>query len=317
MRLDKNSIKKEIVNFAIITVGILVYSVGFTVFILPHEIVIGGMAGFSTLIYYFSGGTIPVAVTMYAANIILVLIGLRKLGKGFLIRTLYGMTVVSLFIGFMEGYFTSHPPLIESMPMSIGIGAVLAGLGIGLYYSHHGTCGGTDIVAALVSKDSNVSMGRVMMIVDLSIVAFSYFLPFDGDWEARLQARAQTVILGWLAIGVYSMIADRYIYAGNQTVQFIIISERWNDISYRITHETGRGVTLLKGEGYWTGNSKQVMLVWCRHQDTLQIYQIVNQVDPDAYITNSRVKSIYGNGFDHLILKKHKHSSASADSVPE
>lgn len=309
MNLKKQAFKKELINFAIITLGILIYSVGFTVFILPHEIVIGGMAGFSTLVYYFSGCHIPIAVTMYVANVILLLIGLKRLGKGFLIRTIYGMTVMSAFIGFMEGYFTSHPPLIQSLPMSVGLGSVLAGLGIGLYYSHHGTCGGTDIVAAMVSKGSNISMGRVMMIVDFSIVAFSFLLPFDGDIEARVQARAQTIILGWLAIAVYSMVADRYIYAGHQTVQFFIISDNWREISYRISHEMNRGVTLLDGEGYWTGQEKKVIIVWCRQQDVYQIYSIVQGEDQRAFITNTRVNSIYGNGFDHLSIKV-KHNIA-------
>ena len=129
------------------------------------------------------------------------------------------------------------------------MGSILLGIGIGVYYSHHGTTGGTDIVAAVMSKISNVSMGRVMMIVDISIVACSFFLPFDGDMEARIQSRTQSIIYGWLAIFIYSYIADKFVYEGRQTVQFLIISDAWNKIAYRITHETGRGVTTWNGQG--------------------------------------------------------------------
>ena len=188
--------------------------------------------------------------------------------------------------------------------MSIILGGVLLGLGIGIYYSHHGTTGGTDIVAAIMSHVSNVSMGRVMMIIDVSIVAFSFFLPFDGDMEARVQARTQTIIFGLLAIVIYSLLADKYIAQGKQTIQFIILSEKWNDVAYRITHETGRGATIWDAQGYWTGDEKKLMLVWCREVDTYNIYRIVHEVDPNAYVTTSTVRNVYGNGFDRLKIKK-------------
>ena len=272
--------------------GILIYAVGFTVFILPHHIVIGGMAGFSSLIFYATGGRLPVAVVMYGTNILLLLCGFRYLGKGFVLRTIFGATLLSVLIGSVEGYFTSHPPLVSSAPMSVIMGAVMLGLGIGIYFSHHGTTGGTDIVAAIMSHVSDISMGRVMMIIDVSIVALSFFLPFDGDMEARIQSRTQTIIYGWLAIYIYSWLADRYIDKGKET------------IAYRITHETGRGVSMWDGTGYWTGEPRKLMLIWCRQNDVYQILRIVKETDENAYVTNSSVRSVYGNGFDRLKLKK-------------
>ncbi len=304
--LNRAQLVNETIDLMYIIIGIAIYSLGFTIFILPHHIVIGGMAGFSTLIYYASSQTIPVAVTMYGTNILLLICGYKFLGKGFVLRTIFGATVLSLIIGCMEGYFTSHPPLVTDRTMSVAMGSILLGIGIGVYYSHHGTTGGTDIVAAVMSKISNVSMGRVMMIVDISIVACSFFLPFDGDMEARIQSRTQSIIYGWLAIFIYSYIADKFVYEGRQTVQFLIISDAWNKIAYRITHETGRGVTTWNGEGYWTEQERKMMMVWCRKEDTHAIYRIVKEEDQTAYITTSYVKSVYGNGFDALKLKKRK-----------
>lgn len=293
----------EAKNLLVIVVGIALYSVGFTVFILPHHVVIGGMAGFSTLVYYASAQTIPVAVTMYGMNLLLLAFGFRMLGKGFVLRTIFGSTVMSLIIGCIEGYFTSHPPLVEDAPMSIAVGAVLCGIGIGVYYSHHGTAGGTDIVAAIMSKVSNISVGRVMMIVDISIVACSFFLPFDGNIEERVQVRTQSIIYGWLSIFLYSFIADKFIYQGRQTVQFIILSDKWQRVAARITKETGRGVTTWDGTGFWTGQERKLMIVWCRQADTFHIMTIIKEEDPAAYITESFVRSVYGNGFDTLKLK--------------
>lgn len=291
-------------DWAAIVLGIFIYAVGFTVFILPHHIVIGGMAGFSTLIYYASGGLLPVAVVMYGTNILLLICGYRYLGRSFVVRTIFGTTLLSLLIGSVEGYFTSHPPIVTSTPMSVMLGGVLLGLGIGIYYSHHGTTGGTDIVAAIMEKVSNVSMGRVMMIIDVTIVALSFFLPFAGDMEARVQARTETIIFGLLCIVIYSVLADKYIAQGRQTIQFIILSEKWDDMAYRITHETGRGATVWDAQGYWTGNEKKMLLVWCREGNVYDIMRIAYEVDPTAYVTSSTVRSVYGNGFDLLKIKK-------------
>ncbi|MDE5672284.1 MAG: YitT family protein [Duncaniella sp.] len=291
-------------DWAAIVAGIAIYAIGFTVFILPHHIVIGGMAGFSTLIYYATGGLLPVAAVMYGTNIILLIFGYKYLGRGFVLRTIFGMTMLSMLIGMFEGYFTSHPPLVTSTPMSVMMGGVLLGFGIGIYYSHNGTTGGTDIVAAIMSHKTDISMGRVMMIIDVTIVALSFFLPFDGDMEARIQARTQTIIFGLLAIVLYSWLADRYIAQGKQTIQFIILSEKWDEMAYRITHETGRGATVWDAQGYWTGNEKKMMLVWCRQGDAYNIFRIAPEVDPTAYVTTSTVRSVYGNGFDRLKIKK-------------
>lgn len=306
MRTNDFNLRKGIVDYASIIFGICLYSLGFCAFLLPHTIVIGGMAGFSSLVFYATGQHVPLAVIMYAANIMLLLCGLRVLGRSFALRTIFGATVMSFAIGSIEDYFMSHAPLVTSTMMSVIVGSVLMGIGIGIYYSHHGTAGGTDIVAAIIEKKSNVSMGRVFLIVDMSIVALSFFLPFDGDIEARVQARTETIIYGWLSICIYSWLADKYLKQGNQTVQFIIISERWKDISYRISHETGRGVTTWDAHGYWTGEMREIMLVWCRVSDTAAIYRIANEVDPSAYITTSYVRSVYGNGFDMLKLRSHK-----------
>lgn len=298
------SFGNSIRDWAAIIAGIAIYAIGFTVFILPHHIVIGGMAGFSTLIYYATGGLLPVAVVMYGTNIILLVCGYKYLGRGFVLRTIFGTTMLSMLIGMVEGYFTSHPPLVTSTPMSVMMGGVLLGLGIGIYYSHHGTTGGTDIVAAIMAHKTDVSMGRVMMIIDVTIVALSFFLPFDGDMEARIQARTETIIFGLLAIVLYSWLADKYIAQGKQTIQFIILSEKWDEMAYRITHETGRGATVWDAQGYWTGNEKKMMLVWCRQVDTYSIFRIAHEVDPTAYVTTSTVRSVYGNGFDRLKIKK-------------
>ena len=293
-------------DFLIIVAGMALYAIGFTVFILPHEIVVGGMAGFSTLVYFATGGLVPVAVTMYVVNIMMLIGWFRLLGRKFVIRTVFGATLLSAIIGAIEGYFTSHAPIVADTTMSVLMGSAICGLGIGLYYAHKGSAGGTDIVAAIFEKKSNISIGRTMMIIDVAIVTCSFFLPFDGDMDARIQARVQTIIYGWASIAIYSFLANYIVNSDKQTIQFLILSPKWHEIADHVTHESGRGVTTFDGRGFWTGESRTMLIVWCRQYDADRIYEIVRRIDEGAYIIQSEARSVYGNGFDPLRMKPRK-----------
>lgn len=301
----------DVRDYLIIIAGMAVYALGFIAFILPHEIVIGGMAGFSTLVYFASGGLLPVAVTMYATNILMLVCWYRSLGRKFVVRTVFGATILSGIIGMIEGYFTSRPPLVADTTMSVLMGSVICGIGIGMYYSHKGSAGGTDIVAAIFEKKLNISIGRTMMIIDVAIVTCSFFLPFDGDIDARIQGRVQTIIYGWASIVIYSLVANYMVNADKQTIQFFILSSEWARIADKIAHECGRGVTSFDGKGLWTGENRTMLVVWCRQYDADRIYSIVQSIDAGAYIVQSAAKSVYGNGFDTLRVKKVKKQIAS------
>lgn len=298
--------KADMRDYLMIVVGMALYAVGFTVFILPHDIVVGGMAGFSTLVYFASVQTIPVAVTMYAVNILMLVCWYRVLGRKFVVRTVFGATLLSLMIGCIEGYFTSHPPIVTDTTMSVLMGSVICGCGIGLYYVHKGSAGGTDIVAAVFEKKSHVSIGRTMMVIDVAIVTCSFFLPFDGDMDARIQSRVETIIYGWASIAIYSFLANYIVNADKQTIQFLILSPKWHEIADNITHQSGRGVTTFDSRGFWTGENRTMLIVWCRQFDADRIYEIVRQIDEGAYIIQSDARSVYGNGFDPLRSKPRK-----------
>jgi len=304
--------RNDLRDYLMIVAGMVLYAIGFTVFILPHDIVVGGMAGFSTLVYFASGQHIPVAVTMYVVNIFMLVCWHKVLGRKFVIGTVFGASMLSLMIGSIENYFTSHPPIVTDTTMSVLMGSVICGCGIGLYYVHKGSAGGTDIVAAIFEKKSNVSIGRTMMVIDISIVTLSFFLPFDGDLDARIQSRVETIIYGWTSIAIYSFLANYIVKADKQTIQFLILSPKWHEIADNITHRSGRGVTTFDGHGFWTGEDRMLLVVWCRQFDAERIYDIVREIDEGAYIIQSEARSVYGNGFDPLHHKKHQYLKAKA-----
>lgn len=293
-------------DYFMIILGLCIYAIGFTVFILPHHIVIGGLTGVGTLVLFATKGFVPVAATIYICNILMLSGGYKLLGKKFVLRTVFGATFAALSIGALEGYFTAHPPIISDMAMSVILGAILCGIGIGTVFVHNGSSGGTDIVAAMVSKVSNVSIGRTMMITDMTIVASSVFLPFDGDIEARLQARVPTIIYGWVVTFIISYMTDLLINSNRQAKQFIIISDKWEEIADHVNRDAHRGVTVLDGEGWYTKHPLKVLLIWCRKIESVTIFRIVKSVDPDAIITQSNVNGVYGKGFDQMRIKMKK-----------
>ena len=291
-------------DYIIIIFGLALYGVGFTAFILPHEIVIGGLSGVGTLVYFATDGVIPVAATQYACNLILLGLAFRLVGRRFVLRTIFGATVISIAIGIFEAVFMrlGHP-LIEDISMSAILGAILCGLGIGITFVHNGSSGGTDIVAAMVSKVSNVSIGRTMIFTDMLIVTLSIFLPFEGDLHQRIECRVPLIVYGWVVTFIMAYMTDMLINTNRQAAQFIIFSTKWEEIADKINSEAHRGVTVLDGEGWYTKQNVKVLFVWCRKIESVTIFRIVKSVDDNAFITQTNVNGVYGNGFDRMKVK--------------
>ncbi|MCH5226737.1 MAG: YitT family protein [Muribaculaceae bacterium] len=301
-------------DYLFIIIGLNLYGLGFTAFILPHEIVIGGLSGVGTLVYFASNGFIPVAVTQYVCNLILLAIAFRMVGKTFVIRTIFGATVISLSIGVFESIFMSlEHPLIQDISMSAILGAILCGVGVGLTFVHNGSSGGTDIVAAMVSKVSNVSIGRTMIFTDMFIVVCSIFLPFDGTIQERITERVPIIVYGWVVSFLVAYMCDMIINTNRQATQFMIFSSKWAEIADMVNMEAHRGVTVLDAEGWYSKQQIKVLMVWCRKIESVTIFRIVKSVDDNAFITQANVNGVYGKGFDTMKIrmpfKKHRQSN--------
>ena len=277
-------------DYVCIIFGLMIYAFGFTAFILPEKVVIGGLVGVGSLIYFVSG--IPVAVSSYVLNLILLAMAYRVVGKQFVIRTVFSATVMSALIGVMQPLFTE--PLIQQQTfMNLIIGGVLCGFGIGFVFTHNGSTGGTDIVAAMVSKKTNVSIGRVMIYCDFMIISSSYLVFYQID----------KVVYGLIVTFLVSFMADQVILTNRQAIQFTIISQKWAEIADAINNEAHRGCTVLDGIGWYTKHEMKVLLVMCRKIESVTIFRIVKSIDNDAFITQANVNGVYGRGFDMMKLK--------------
>lgn len=290
-------------DYVLIIIGLVLYALGFTAFILPHEVVIGGVSGIGTLVYFATAGLIPVAVTQYGVNLLLLAMAFKVVGRTFVMRTIFGATVISLSIGVFEGYFMSMPPLIPDISMSVILGAIICGIGVGTIFIHNGSSGGTDIVAAMVSKVSNVSIGRTMIFTDMIIVLLSIFLPFEGSIEARIQARVPTIVYGWVVTFIIAYLTDMIINTNRQATQFYIFSTKWEAIADAVIAEAHRGVTVINAEGWYTKREIKVLMVWCRKIESVTIFRIVKSIDENAFITQTNANGVYGKGFDRLKVR--------------
>lgn len=291
-------------DYIMIVFGLLLFAVGFTAFILPHKIVMGGLSGIGTLVYFATDGVISVAITQYACNLVLLLMAYRVVGKTFVARTIFGATVMSLAIGIFENIFMGlGHPIIEDISMSAILGAILCGLGIGIVFIHNGSSGGTDIIAALVSKVSNVSIGRTMMLTDFIIVSSSIFLPFEGTFTERLSVRVPLIVYGLVVTYILAYMTDMVINSNRQATQFIIFSTKWAEIAERVNKEAHRGVTVMDGMGWYSKQEVKVLMIWCRKIESVNIFRIVKAMDDNAFISQADVNGVYGKGFDTKRVK--------------
>lgn len=256
-KVNGTKIWRTIKDYFFITLGTAIYAFGFASFILPHDVVIGGVAGLSTILYFTTG--MPIAVANYALNLTLLAIAYKIVGKQFVIGTIFGATMISLMMGIaipLCGDIFSLDPFLSCV-----IGGIMAGVGIGMAFTHGGSTGGTDIVAAMVAKYTNVTIGRMMLYVDMCIISSSYLIFHKVD----------NVVYGFIVLFMSSYMADLLINTNRQAVQFTIFSARWKEIATAINNEARRGCTILNGMGWYSKQDVKILLVMARKIESVHI----------------------------------------------
>ena len=287
-------------DYIMIVLGILIYGIGFCAFILPEEVVIGGVSGIGSLFFFASQKylpfEIPVWIPSYAINLVLLAFAYKIVGKQFVMRTVFGATVISLVIAIMQPLFyhlLDGKPLVEGETfINIIIGGICCGAGIGMAFIHNGSTGGTDIVAAITAKKTNVSIGRTMLYTDFFIISSSYLIFQDPN----------KIVFGLIVLFLASWTADQIINTNRQAIQFTIFSPKWEEIADAINSEANRGATLIDGEGGYTHNRTKIVMVVCNKRETSSVMSYVRDIDPNAFMTVASVMGVYGRGFQPIKL---------------
>lgn len=273
-----------------ILLGTLLYGFGFTAFILSNEIVTGGVSGICALIFFATNEAIPVSVSYFAINAVLLLAALKILGIKFLVKTIFGVCSLSLSLSLFE-WLLRGTVIIEGEPfMSILIGAFLCGLGLGLVFSANGSTGGTDIVGAVINKYKNISIGRAMLFCDFLVIGSSYFVFHD----------IQKIVFGLVEMFVAIYVLDMVLNGNRQSVQFLIFSQKYDEIAESIIKDLDRGCTILDGEGGYSRKPVKVVVLLAKKSESVAIFRLVKQIDHRAFISQSIVRGVYGEGFDQI-----------------
>lgn len=274
-------------DYVIITLGLALFVTGFTGFIMPNEIVVGGLGGVGLLLKY--AFSLPVFMTFLIGNGIMMVIAWFILGRSYVFKALYGVIGLTLLMAVAENYITGA--LIHADPlMSSIIGAIFSGSGLGLIYSRSASTGGTDIVGAIITKYHYISMGRGLLYVDLIIVSSSYLL-FQS---------LEKIIYGLIVVSVMYYTVDLVINGARQSVQFIIFSTKYNEIASHINGELNRGCTVLEGTGWYSKQPQKVLIILARKTESSAIFRLVKRIDENAFISQSNVVGVYGKGFDQM-----------------
>lgn len=304
------SILRLIKEYLLVAIGITIYVLGWVVFLIPNNLVGGGVTGIGTILQYATG--FNVGYTFFIINGILLIIAFFVMGAGFGGKTIMAIILASIGLRVLPELVPET--IIQAIALDNGklmctlIGAIMAGLGIGMAMSQGGSTGGTDIIALIVSKYRNVSPGRMILLIDVVIIASSFFVPSytaDGDlvgWADKFTG----VVYGLLLVTVCGNVIDIYLSGTKQSVQVFILSHKYAEIADCITTNLHRGVTVMPAQGWYTKEESHVLMVISRKSDLNIMLRYIKSIDPDAFLSVATTTGVYGRGFDTIKTKAKK-----------
>ena len=303
-KLEKAIVMREIKDYFYISLGLISYSLGWAAFLLPYQITTGGTTGIGAIIYYSTG--FPIQWSYFIINAFLMTFAIKILGPKFSIKTTYAIFMLTFFLWFFQvivnNYVTVPDMTPDGKPLLLGIGqdfmaciigAAMCGVGLGIVFNYNGSTGGTDIIAAIVNKFKDVSLGRMIMLCDVFIICSCYLIFHD----------LRRVIFGFVTLFIIGVVLDWIVNSARQSVQFLIFSQKYDEIADKVIKDTHRGVTVLNGTGWYSKGDVKVLVVLAKKRQSLTIFRLVKNIDPKAFISQSSVIGVYGEGFDQLKVK--------------
>jgi uncharacterized membrane-anchored protein YitT (DUF2179 family) len=286
VRTQRQKTQTFIKDYVIMTTGLVLYVLSWTLFLVPAQITGGGISGLAAVIFYST--KIPIGLTFFAINVVLVSIAMRVLGASFGVKTIFSMVVLSLLFSVPQSLFPES--IIKDNFLSAVLGGMMGGVGIGLVFSRGGSTGGTDIIAMIINKYRNISPGRIIMYCDVIIIGSSYFLVHSLD----------KMVYGFVSMAVVSYTLDAYLSGSNASAQIFIFSPKYEEIADFINAESRRGVTVLDGKGWYTQQDVKILMTIIRKKETSILFRKIKEIDSEAFISMGSVMGVYGEGFDKI-----------------
>lgn len=282
-------------DFFFINLGMAIYSVGWALFLLPNHITTGGGAGLAAILQYATG--FPMQYTLLIVNGVLLLVAWWQLGAKFALKTLYAVLSLSFYLGLGQELpqLLDNPGLVnvlgpEQIGMAAILGAIFNGLGIGMVFMSGGCTGGWDIIASVINKYKNISIGRVLLYLDLFVIANCIWMFPDKGVEM--------VVYGYITLVVYTFAVDTMINSSKQDIQFTIYTKESDRLVEIIRSKTGHTATLLYGEGGYTHDELKVVVTIVHKSEQVQMLRLIRDTDPASFVTFHRVEGAFGLGFN-------------------
>ncbi|HIR49867.1 MAG TPA: YitT family protein [Candidatus Avoscillospira avicola] len=281
--MNQKALLRQLKNALLIALGCALFSLGFDLFLQPNQINVGGVSGIGQLLTHLTGFG-SVALWSVLINVPLFLVSIRGVGKKFFVGSLCGMLLSNLFLSLFERI---PAPVTEPLLATL-YGGLLTGLGLGLVFVAGASTGGVDIVARLLRPSfPNFPIGRIMLAIDIVTVTLTGVV--FGDINKALYSA--------VTLYVCSMVLDGVVYGLDYSVVALVISDQHQTICQEITSKLDRGVTILRGQGYYSGQDKRVILCAIKKRQVAELKELVMGIDPTAFVILQEAHQVVGEGF--------------------
>ena len=292
-------------DYVVITVGVVLFVMAWQSFLLPNNMIDGGLTGASALLAMVT--SIPVDIWYFGINVLLLVLAWFILGQGFGIKTIYAILISTALFRILGSENMRWLWSVEGEVLYVGdgilvpiIGGLLEAVGLALIIMRGGSTGGTDILALIVNKFWPISVGRFYLFADFVVITLLIFVPGHCFTD---------VVYGYITMGICAYVLDLILLGKDSTVQVHIFSAHQKEIGDYICHEMERGVTALNAQGWYTGENRQVLLVLIRKTELPELTKAIKDIDPKAFVSVVPANNVFGEGFDEMktgLIKKKK-----------
>lgn len=280
MKNDRNNNLKVFKNYMLITLGAFVFAYGLESFLVPNEIIDGGIVGISMILAQLLG--LPLGIFLLILNLPFLFLGYKQIGKTFAFQSLYGITLASIFTQLLH----HTTPLTKDPLLAAVFGGIIVGIGVGLVLRNSGSLDGSEIVAILISSKSPFSVGQIVLFINLFILSSAGFV-------FSLNSAMYSLITYFVAFKMIDIVVEGL----DQSKSIWIISDKHQEIGDSLLSRLGRTVTYLNGEGAYSGEEKKIIFCVINRLEEAKLKHIVDHFDPEAFLAVGNVNDVKGGQF--------------------
>ena len=282
-------------EYLMIIVATIPYAIAVNWILVPHTIVGGGLTGLCEIIYFATDTFVPIWLSSFVCNLALLIAAFFTVGWRYCVRTLWGVLWYTIWLKVIE---IPAEPIITDPFMAVILGGLFMGSFLGIVFLNNGSTGGVDIVAMIVNKFKHLPMGRVLMACDIVIILCAYFLP--DIKELPFGRGLEKILFGLCYTFMAGTAVDWVLNRTRQSVQFFIFSTKYEEIAEAIMTQVPRGVTLMDAQGGYSKEPIKVVTTIARQHESATIFRLVNAIDPNAFVSQSQVRGVFGQGFESI-----------------